>query len=80
MIQSVVTIGTSVFEKGEAAMVTIGGLSEKPGCHIETVRYYEKEYSASNLHNQSKGMSKVGYNPGFYVSGEQHPSWLNTPS
>lgn len=23
-------------------MVTIGGLSEKTGCHIETIRYYEK--------------------------------------
>ena len=23
-------------------MVTIGGLSQKTGCHIETIRYYEK--------------------------------------
>ena len=68
------------FSKEEAIMVPIGGLSEKTGCHIATIRYYEKERSASNLQNQSKGMSKVGCNPGFYVSVEQHPSWLNTPS
>ncbi len=51
----------------------IGALSERTGCHIATIRYDEKEYSAANLQNQNKEMSKVGWNRAFMFR------WNNTP-
>ena len=41
MINPVVTTDAREFF-GKAQMVTIGGLSKQTGCHIETIRYYER--------------------------------------
>lgn len=41
MLKPVVTTDARSFFRS-AKMVTIGGLSKQTGCHIETIRYYER--------------------------------------